>query len=118
MWARVSGPENKGDVGLQPCHGLEGRESKDKRTITAVSTSCSSTRPPIFLLLSTGQAEVASVASNSVREFQVKVREVPEGARESLGGDCSGVFGCRNDLPLEAWRLESDKEENSNHRHH
>ena len=118
MWARVSGPENKGDIGLQPCHGSEGRESKDGRTVTAVSTRCSSTSQPIFfllvLLLSTGQAEVASVASNSVREFQVKVREVPEGARESLG-----EFGCsRNDLPLKAWRLESDNEENSNHRHH
>ena len=44
----------------------------------------------------------------------MKVREVPEGARESLG-----EFGCRYDLPLEVWRLESDEEEEwCKHRHH
>ena len=99
MWAGVSGPENKGDIGLQPCHGLEGRESKDGGTVTAVSTCCSSTSQPIFfllvLLLSTGQAEVASVASDSVREFQVKVREVPESVRESQGSyGHAVVFSC------------------------
>ena len=114
-------PENKGDVGLQPCHGFKGGEHKDGRTVTAVSTRCSSTAP-IFLIVrcvSTGRGvtEVAGVASNSVRELKVKVREVPECPGESLGGGCLRVFGCRHNLALEAG-LKSHKQEDCPHCHH
>ena len=103
MWANVSGPKNQGGVGLQPCHGFEGRESKDGWTVTAISTCCSNTASIFLLVLMLVSAtsgtiwavtEVASVASNSVQELKVKVREVPERAWESLGGGwLSRVYG-------------------------
>ena len=65
---------------------LQGR--RDGRTVTAVSTRCSSTAPIFLIVLcvSTGRGvtEGAGVASNSVRELNVKVREVPGESRRRL----------------------------------